>query len=135
MVCRNLLETAIHGNHAFLFRRLTDEVLEDRDRITWDLFKCLMKSCKHFKDLNRAKDVFSAFIWHQGHKDTRCINTLLSVYKDTGEFPPLKKSFGLFEKLGVRPDCFTVGVLLKCAYNTKQPIEVIDQILEEARDW
>ena len=129
------METAINGDLPFLFRQLTDEILETRERVTWDLFKCLMKSCKHFKDLDRAKDVFGSFLWNQRHRDSRCVNTLLSIYKDSGEFLSVEEVIGFFERLGLRPDCYTFGLLLKCAYKTQQTIEVIDQILEESRAW
>lgn len=86
-------------------------------------------------DLKNAKIIFEAVQDKNINLDVRCINTLLSIYKDAMVFPSLEKVFQFFERARVRPDAFTFSLLFICCHRTSQAVKVIDQILEAVSSW
>lgn len=116
------------------FEELVDEYLTKRG-LHFEVFRAMMENCKHFGDLDRAKAIFKHIRRQRVNLDIRCINTLLSIYKDISMLPPLDDVFNFLERSGIRPDVFTFSLLFGCCFRTHQPIKVVDRVLDQVKQW
>lgn len=116
------------------FSELVDELIRNK-LIRFEEFKALMETCKFFADLPNAKALFKHVYRRGTNLDTRAINSLLSIYKDISQLPPLDDTFYFLERMGVRPDQYTFGLLFSCVYRSEQPIAIVDRIVEEMETW
>jgi len=92
-----------------------------------------MDACRHFGDLDRARAVFKRVYRDYPFADVRCINTLLSLYKDARLFPPAEQLFSFVDVHGISLDEYSFSLLFFAAFVTEQSIVVVDSIVEAAK--